>query len=83
MRYNDGRDKGSHGFLLIECMIVGQSEGLRWFNLGMADASGLEEPLARREQLGRMGSAMARRFTKTSRGLRKFKEEVRSGVAPR
>ena len=47
MRYRSGALYGVMDFLFSEVMLWGQSEGYRWFNLGMAPLAGLEaRPLA-------------------------------------
>ncbi len=43
MRYTPDCPGGIMDYLFIELMLWGRSEGYRWFNLGMAPLSGLEE----------------------------------------
>jgi phosphatidylglycerol lysyltransferase len=43
MRYGEAAPKGVVDFMLIECMLWGKAQGFRWFSLGMAPLSGLEE----------------------------------------
>lgn len=43
MRYQPEAPSGVIDFLLIKMMAWGQKEGYRWFNLGMAPLSGLEQ----------------------------------------
>ncbi len=47
MRYDDAAPKGIMDYLFVELLLWSQAQGYRWFNLGMAPLSGLEEhPLA-------------------------------------
>ena len=76
MRYNAAAPKGVVDFMLIECMLWGHAQGFRWFNLGMAPLSGLEEhALAPAwHKLGRMVQRYGETFYNFE-GLRKFKEK--------
>ncbi len=84
MRYSDAAPKSVIDFLLVECMAWGRSEGYRWFNLGMAPLSGLEEhPLAPAwHKLGRLVQRYGEEFYHFE-GLRKFKEKFEPVWRPR
>jgi phosphatidylglycerol lysyltransferase len=84
MRYGDGAPKGVIDFLLIECMLWGKANGYRWFNLGMAPLSGLEEhALAPTwHKLGRMVQRYGEMFYHFE-GLRKYKEKFAPVWRPR
>jgi len=84
MRYADGAPKNVIDFLLIECMLWGKAQGYRWFNLGMAPLSGLEEhPLAPAwHKLGRLVSRYGENFYHFE-GLRKYKEKYQPVWRPR
>lgn len=84
MRYGEGAPKGVIDFMLIECMIWGRAQGFRWFNLGMAPLSGLEEhALAPAwHKLGRLVQRYGENFYHFE-GLRKFKEKFEPVWRPR
>jgi phosphatidylglycerol lysyltransferase len=84
MRYEDAAPKGVIDFLLIECMLWGRAQGFRWFSLGMAPLSGLEEhALAPAwHKLGRMVQRYGETFYNFE-GLRKFKEKFDPVWRPR
>jgi phosphatidylglycerol lysyltransferase len=84
MRYNDAAPKGVVDYMLIECMLWGRAQGFRWFNLGMAPLSGLEEhALAPTwHKLGRMVQRYGETFYNFE-GLRKFKEKFDPVWRPR
>jgi phosphatidylglycerol lysyltransferase len=84
MRYNDAAPKGVIDYLLIECMLWGKSSGYRWFNLGMAPLSGLEEhALAPAwHKIGRMVQRYGEMFYPFE-GLRKYKEKFLPVWRPR
>ena len=84
MRYGDAAPKSVIDFLLVECMAWGRSEGYRWFNLGMAPLSGLEDhPLAPAwHKLGRLVHRYGEEFYHFE-GLRKFKEKFEPIWRPR
>ncbi|MDP9089284.1 MAG: bifunctional lysylphosphatidylglycerol flippase/synthetase MprF [Pseudomonadota bacterium] len=84
MRYNEAAPKGVVDFMLIECMLWGKSQGYKWFNLGMAPLSGLEEhALAPAwHKLGRMVQRYGEVFYNFD-GLRKFKEKFDPVWRPR
>jgi phosphatidylglycerol lysyltransferase len=84
MRYNGAAPKSVVDFMLIECMLWGRAQGFRWFNLGMAPLSGLEEhALAPAwHKLGRMVQRYGETFYNFE-GLRKFKEKFDPVWRPR
>jgi phosphatidylglycerol lysyltransferase len=84
MRYNGAAPKGVVDFMLIECMLWGGAQGFRWFNLGMAPLSGLEEhALAPAwHKLGRMVQRYGEMFYGFE-GLRKYKEKFSPVWRPR
>jgi phosphatidylglycerol lysyltransferase len=84
MRYNDSAPKGVVDYMLIECMLWGRAQGFRWFNLGMAPLSGLEEhALAPTwHKLGRMVQRYGETFYNFE-GLRKFKQKFDPVWRPR
>src|SRR5271169_1285070 len=84
MRYNEAAPKGVVDFLLIECMLWGRAQAFKWFNLGMAPLSGLEEhALAPAwHKLGRMVQRYGETFYHFE-GLRKFKEKFDPEWRPR
>jgi phosphatidylglycerol lysyltransferase len=84
MRYSEAAPKGVVDFMLIECMLWGRAQGFRWFNLGMAPLSGLEEhALAPAwHKLGRMVQRYGETFYNFE-GLRKFKEKFDPVWRPR
>jgi len=84
MRYAEGAPKGVIDFLLIECMLWGRTQGYRWFNLGMAPLSGLDEhPLAPAwHKLGRLLTRYGENFYHFE-GLRKYKEKFQPVWRPR
>jgi phosphatidylglycerol lysyltransferase len=84
MRYNDAAPKGVMDYMLIESMLWGKAQGFRWFNLGMAPLSGLEEhALAPTwHKLGRIVQRYGETFYNFE-GLRKFKEKFNPVWRPR
>jgi phosphatidylglycerol lysyltransferase len=84
MRYNEAAPKGVVDYMLIECMLWGRGRGFRWFNLGMAPLSGLEEhALAPTwHKLGRIVQRYGETFYNFE-GLRKFKEKFDPVWRPR
>jgi phosphatidylglycerol lysyltransferase len=84
MRYTDKAPKGIIDFLLIECMLWGRAHGYKWFNLGMAPLSGLEEhALAPAwHKVGRMIQRYGEMFYPFE-GLRKYKEKFLPVWRPR
>ncbi len=84
MRYADGAPKGVIDYLLIECMLWSKAQGYRWFNLGMAPLSGLEDhPLAPPwHKLGRLVTRYGENLYHFE-GLRKYKEKFDPVWRPR
>jgi phosphatidylglycerol lysyltransferase len=84
MRYNEAAPKGVIDYMLIECMLWGRANAFRWFNLGMAPLSGLEEhALAPAwHKLGRMVQRYGEMFYNFE-GLRKYKEKFDPVWRPR
>jgi phosphatidylglycerol lysyltransferase len=84
MRYNQAAPKGIIDYLLIESMFWGKIQRFRWFNLGMAPLSGLEEhALAPTwHKLGRMVQRYGEMFYHFE-GLRKYKEKFLPVWSPR
>jgi phosphatidylglycerol lysyltransferase len=84
MRYRDGSPKGVIDFMIIECMLWGKARGYRWFNLGMAPLSGLEEhALAPAwHKLGLLVTRYGENFYHFE-GLRKYKEKYQPVWRPR
>jgi phosphatidylglycerol lysyltransferase len=84
MRYNDAAPKGVIDYMLIECMLWGKEHAFKWFNLGMAPLSGLEEhALAPAwHKLGRMVQRYGETFYNFE-GLRKYKEKFDPVWRPR
>jgi phosphatidylglycerol lysyltransferase len=84
MRYNEVAPKGVIDYMLIECMLWGRTQGFRWFNLGMAPLSGLEEhALAPAwHKFGRLVQRYGETFYNFE-GLRKFKEKFDPVWRPR
>jgi phosphatidylglycerol lysyltransferase len=84
MRYNGDAPKGVIDYLLIECMLWGQSQGYQWFNLGMAPLSGLEEHVLAPawHKIGRMVQRYGEMFYPFE-GLRKYKEKFLPVWRPR
>jgi phosphatidylglycerol lysyltransferase len=84
MRYGGDAPKGVIDYLLIECMLWGQTQGYHWFNLGMAPLSGLEEhalaPIW--HKIGRMVQRYGEMFYPFE-GLRKYKEKFLPVWRPR
>ncbi len=84
MRFSADAPKGVIDFLLTECMLWGKTQGYRWFNLGMAPLSGLEEhPLAPAwHKVGRLVQRYGEDFYHFE-GLRKFKDKFEPVWRPR
>ncbi len=76
MRYTSESPEGTMEFLFIELMLWGKSEGYRWFNLGMAPLSGLDDdtlaPVWRR--IGTFIFKYGEHFY-NFKGLRQYKEK--------
>jgi phosphatidylglycerol lysyltransferase len=84
MRYSDDAPKNVIDFLLVECMLWGRAQGFRWFNLGMAPLSGLEQhALAPAwHKLGRLVQRYGESYYHFE-GLRKYKEKFQPVWRPR
>ena len=84
MRFGPDAPRGAMDYLFIELMLFGRAEGYRWFNLGMAPLSGLENrslaPLWHR-----MGSFLYRHGESfyNFEGLRRYKEKFDPVWEPR
>jgi phosphatidylglycerol lysyltransferase len=76
MRYSNDAPSGTMDFLFIHLMLWGREHGYRWFNLGMAPLSGLEDrPLA---PVWNRVSALVYRHGEhfyNFQGLRKYKQK--------
>ena len=84
MRYGEDAPKGIMDYLFVELLLWGQAEGYRWFNLGMAPLSGLDEhPLA--PAWNRVGSFIFRHGEQfyNFEGLRAYKEKFNPLWHPR
>jgi phosphatidylglycerol lysyltransferase len=84
MRYTEAAPKGVMDFMLIECMLWGRLQKCKWFNLGMAPLSGLEEhALAPAwHKIGRMVTRYGEMFY-SFEGLRRFKDKFDPVWRPR
>jgi phosphatidylglycerol lysyltransferase len=84
MRFMPDAPRGSMDFLFIELMLWGRAGGYRWFNLGMAPLSGLENR-ALAPLWHRMGSFLARHGESFYNfdGLRRYKDKFDPVWEPR
>ncbi len=90
MRQVPGSDPGTMEFLFVELLLWGKEQGYRWFNLGMAPLSGLEDRVLS-PLWSRLGAQIFRHGEHfyNFKGLRQFKEhfdpewEPKYLVAPR
>lgn len=84
MRYAGDAPAGLMDFLFVHLMLWGKSQGYRWFNLGMAPLSGLEDrPLA---PMWNRVSALVYRHGEhfyNFKGLRKYKQKFNPKWQPR
>lgn len=84
MRHRDSAPPGIMDYLFLELMLAGQSEGYRWFSLGMAPLSGLDAralgPLWNR--VGALVFMHGEHFY-NFQGLRQYKEKFRPEWEPR
>lgn len=84
MRYRPGALSGLMEYLFIELMLWGRMQGYRWFNLGMAPLSGIEDrPLA---PLWNKAAGLVFRHGEhfySFRGLRSYKEKFDPTWSPR
>ena len=76
MRFGPDAPRGAMDYLFIELMLWGTAQGYRWFNLGMAPLSGLENR-ALAPLWHRMGSFLFRHGESfyNFEGLRRYKEK--------
>jgi phosphatidylglycerol lysyltransferase len=84
MRFLPDAPRGAMDYLFIELMLWGKAEGYRWFNLGMAPLSGLENR-ALAPLWHRMGSFLARHGESfyNFEGLRRYKDKFDPVWEPR
>jgi phosphatidylglycerol lysyltransferase len=84
MRFLPEAPSGSMDFLFISLMLWGKTQGYRWFNLGMAPFSGLDNR-ALAPLWNRMGSLLFRRgeYFYNFQGLRLYKEKFNPVWEPR
>lgn len=84
MRFGPDAPRGAMDYLFIELMRWGRSEGYRWFNLGMAPLSGLENR-ALAPAWHRVGSFLYRHGEAfyNFEGLRRFKQKFEPAWEPR
>jgi phosphatidylglycerol lysyltransferase len=84
MRYDDRAPKGIMDYLFTELMLWGTGRGYRWFSLGMAPLSGLEErPLAPLwHKLGNLVFSHGENFYNFE-GLRAYKSKFEPQWEPR
>jgi phosphatidylglycerol lysyltransferase len=84
LRYTDNAPKSVIDFLLIETMLWGKEQACKWFSLGMAPLSGLEQhALAPAwHKVGRMVQRYGEMFYPFE-GLRKYKEKFLPVWRPR
>jgi phosphatidylglycerol lysyltransferase len=84
MRFDPDAPDGAMEFLFIQLMLWGRRSGYRWFNLGMAPLSGLENrPLA--PAWSRLASLLYRHGENfyNFQGLRQYKEKFDPVWSPR
>lgn len=84
MRFGPDAPRSTMDYLFIELMLWGRAEGYRWFNLGMAPLSGLENR-ALAPLWHRMGSFLYRHGESfyNFEGLRRFKDKFDPVWEPR
>jgi phosphatidylglycerol lysyltransferase len=84
MRFGPDAPRGAMDYLFIKLMLWGRAEGYRWFNLGMAPLSGLENR-ALAPLWHRMGSFLFRHGESfyNFEGLRRYKEKFDPVWEPR
>jgi phosphatidylglycerol lysyltransferase len=84
MRFGADAPRGTMDYLFIKLMLWGRAEGYRWFNLGMAPLSGLENR-ALAPLWHRMGSFLFRHGESfyNFEGLRRYKEKFDPVWEPR
>ncbi len=76
MRYRDDAPHGVMDFLFGRLLLIGQTQGYRWFNLGMAPLSGMDSR-SRPSLWSRVGTLLFRHGEHfyNFRGLRQYKEK--------
>ncbi|HUO79449.1 MAG TPA: bifunctional lysylphosphatidylglycerol flippase/synthetase MprF [Steroidobacteraceae bacterium] len=84
MRFGPDAPRGTMDYLFIKLMLWGRAEGYRWFNLGMAPLSGLENR-ALAPLWHRMGSFLFRHGESfyNFEGLRRYKDKFDPVWEPR
>jgi phosphatidylglycerol lysyltransferase len=84
MRFGPDAPRGAMDYLFIELMLWGKAQGYRWFNLGMAPLSGLENR-ALAPVWHRMGSFLYRHGEQFYNfdGLRRYKQKFDPVWEPR
>ncbi|MBS0395198.1 MAG: DUF2156 domain-containing protein, partial [Proteobacteria bacterium] len=84
MRFHPEAPRGAMDYLFIELMLWGRGQGYRWFNLGMAPLSGLENR-ALAPLWHRMGSFLYRHGESfyNFEGLRRYKQKFDPEWEPR
>lgn len=84
MRYSSEAPSGVMDYLFVEAMLWGKAQGYRWFNLGMAPLSGLEQhPLAPIwHRMGNFVFDVGGHFYNFE-GLRRYKEKFSPVWEPR
>ena len=84
MRFHPDAPRGAMDYLFIRLMLWGRAEGYRWFNLGMAPLSGLENR-ALAPLWHRMGSFLYRHGESfyNFEGLRRYKDKFDPVWEPR
>jgi phosphatidylglycerol lysyltransferase len=84
MRFSAEAPPSTMDYLFTELMLWGQAQGYRWFNLGMAPLSGLENR-ALAPLWHRVGSFLYRHGESfyNFEGLRRFKEKFNPRWEPR
>lgn len=84
MRYRPDGPQGTMNYLFLELMLHGKEEGYRWFNLGMAPFSGLEDR-AHAPLWGKFGNFLYSHGEEfyNFQGLREFKERFKPVWEPK
>lgn len=84
MRYRPDGPAGTMNYLFLELMLHGKEQGYRWFNLGMAPFSGLEDR-ANAPLWGKFGNFLYSHGEEfyNFQGLREFKERFKPVWEPK
>ena len=84
MRYRPDGPAGTMNYLFLELMLHGKEEGYRWFNLGMAPFSGLEDR-ANAPLWGKFGNFLYSHGEEfyNFQGLREFKDRFKPVWEPK